>query len=135
MISNIYKNQLKTFAKQLDQLIGNTSKFEKLVEEITENQIERANLELIKGVTEFVEKNKSLKMEKRREDIIETLYKYLGSLQIDGQIQHLKDAANVTLEEQFMKLNALVGLDYVKQQMNDLIAYNKIQQLRVENGL
>src|SRR5699024_6253108 len=109
--------------------------FEKLVEEITENQIERANLELIKGVTEFVEKNKSLKMEKRREDIIETLYKYLGSLQIDGQIQHLKDAANVTLEEQFMKLNALVGLDYVKQQMNDLIAYNKIQQLRVENGL
>lgn len=135
MISNTYKSQLKNYAKQLDKLFGDTSEFERLIHEITEEQVDIANLEFIKYLTVITEKNMSSKMEQRRDKFVKTLYKYLGSLQIDIQMQHLKDSANVTLEEQFTKLNELIGLDGVKQQINDLIAYNKIQQLRIKNGL
>src|SRR5699024_5829232 len=67
--------------------------------------------------------------------IVETLYKYLGSLQVDEQLQKLKLESNTSLEEQFDCLNELIGLEAVKKQVRDLINYNKVQQLRMENGL
>ena len=135
MISDIYRQQLKTYAKKLDQFAGDDALFEKLVDEITEEGMERAQLELIHAVTKWTKDHPSAKMEKRQEEIVETLYKYLGSLQVDEQLQKLKLESNTSLEEQFDCLNELIGLEAVKKQVRDLINYNKVQQLRMENGL
>ncbi|MDO4846677.1 MAG: AAA family ATPase [Clostridiaceae bacterium] len=42
---------------------------------------------------------------------------------------------NRTLDELLDDLNSLVGLNKVKEKVNDLIAYQKVQKLRRENGL
>lgn len=46
-----------------------------------------------------------------------------------------KDDDNYTLEDQMLLLNQLVGLERVKSKVNDLIAFQKVQQLRKANGL
>src|SRR5699024_3531644 len=117
MISDIYRQQLKTYAKKLDQFAGDDALFEKLVDEITEEGMERAQLELIHAVTKWTKDHPSAKMEKRQEEIVETLYKYLGSLQVDEQLQQLKVESNTSLEEQFDCLNELIGLETVKMQV------------------
>ena len=40
-----------------------------------------------------------------------------------------------TLEELLNDLNSLIGLKNVKERVNNLIAYQKVQQLRKENNL
>lgn len=135
MVSEIYKRQLIKEAKKLDALLGEASDVEKLILEITDEQNNIAVLELIKKLGKSM-KNQSLpKIEQRQEKIIETLYKYLGALKVDGLFQNLKDALNVSLDELLYQLDELVGLENVKQQVRDLIDFHKIQQLRVKNGL
>lgn len=135
MISENYKRQLIKEAKQLDVSIGQASDFEKLVLEITDEQIDIAVLELIKKLGILTKKQSLPKMEQKQERFIETLYKYLGASKVDGLFQNLKESSNVSLDELLNQLNTLVGLKNVKQQVRDLIDYNQIQQLRVKSGL
>lgn len=133
MISNIYKKQLKNKAKKIDEMTNSKAKFEILVNEITEMKIDQANLDLIKQLGDM----KQLKnMDKSlTEDFIETLYKYHGSLQIELQIEQIKDTVQRNPQDLFNQLNELIGLNNVKQVIYDLIDFNKIQQLRISNGL
>ncbi|WP_073202386.1 AAA family ATPase [Gracilibacillus kekensis] len=135
MISEHYKQQLIKEAKQIDVSLGKASEFEKLVQEITDGQMDKAILELIKNLGILTKKQSLPGMEKKQEKIIEILYKYLGSSKVDGLFQELKESSNVSLDELLNQLDELVGLENVKQQVRDLIVYNQIQQLRVENGL
>lgn len=67
--------------------------------------------------------------------IIELLYKYLGASKVDNIFETLKETSNISLEESLNKLNSLIGLENVKQQILDLINFNQIQLLREKNGL
>jgi SpoVK/Ycf46/Vps4 family AAA+-type ATPase len=135
MISDNYKRQLIKEAKQIDASLGQTSDFEKLVQEITDEQIDKAILELIKNLGVLTKKQSLPKMEQKQEQVIEILYKYLGASKIDELFQDLKESSNVSLDELLNQLDELVGLENVKQQVRDLIDYNQIQNLRVKNGL
>ncbi len=135
MISDNYKRQLIKEAKQIDASLGQASDFEKLVQEITDEQIDKAVLELIKNLGVLTKKQSLPKMEQRQEQVIEILCKYLGASKIDGIFQDLKESSNVSLDELLNQLDELVGLENVKQQVRDLIDYNQIQNLRVKNGL
>lgn len=135
MISEHYKRQLMKEAKQLDVALGQASELGKLVQEITDEQIDKAALEFIKKLG-ILTKNQTLaSMEQKQEKVIETLYKYLGASKVDGLIQDLKESSNVSLDALLNQLDELVGLEDVKQQVRDLIDFNQIQQLRVKNGL
>lgn len=135
MISEHYKRQLMKEAKQLDVTLGQASELEKLAQEITDEQNDKAALEFIKNLG-ILTKNQSVpSMEQEQEKVIETLYKYLGASKVDGLIQDLKESSNVSLDELLNQLGELVGLEDVKQQVRDLIDFNQIQQLRVKNGL
>lgn len=135
MISEHYKRQLMKEAKQLDVALGQASELEKLAQEITDEQMDKAALEFIKNLG-ILTKNQSLpNMEQKQEKVIETLYKYLGASKVDGLIQDLKESSNVTLDALLNQLDELVGLEDVKQHVRDLIDFNQIQQLRVKNGL
>ena len=135
MISDNYKRQLIKEAKQIDASLGQASDFEKLVQEITDEQIDKAVLELIKNLGVLTKKQSLPKMEQRQEQVIEILCKYLGASKIDGIFQDLKESSNVSLDELLNQLDELVGRENVKQQVRDLIDYNQIQNLRVKNGL
>lgn len=135
MISDNYKCQLIKEAKQIDVSLGQTSNFEKLVLEITDEQNDKAVLELINNFGILTKKQSLPKMEQRQEKVIEILYKYLGASKVDGLFQELKESSNASQDELLSQLNELVGLENVKQQVCDLIAYNQIQNIRVKNGL
>lgn len=135
MISEHYKRQLMKEAKQLDVALRQTSELERLAQEITDEQVDKAVLELIKNLGILTKKQSLPRMEQKQEKIIETLYKYLGASKVDGLIQDLKESSNVSLDVLLNQLDELIGLEDVKQQVRDLIDYNQIQQLRVKNGL
>lgn len=135
MTSNNYKNQLAKEAKQLDALLGHDAKFNNLIREITDEQNERASLELIKELGILVKKNSLPKIEDRQKKIIELMYLYWGSKGIEELYQNLKEVSNIPLEERLEELYELIGLDNVKQQVRNLISFNKIQKLRVNSGL
>jgi len=135
MISENYKRQLVKEAKQIDVTLGQTSDFEKLAQEITDEQNDKAILELIKNLGILTKKQSLPKMEQKQEKIVEILYKYLGASKVDGLFQDLKESSSISLDELLNQLDELVGLENVKQQVHDLIDYNKIQHLRVKNGL
>ena len=135
MTSNNYKNQLVKEAKQLDVLIGQGSKFDNLTREITDEQNERASLELIRELGIHVKKSIIPKIEDRQNKIIELLYMYRGSKGIEELHQNLKEVSNIPLEDLLDELSEFIGLDNVKQQVRCLISFNKIQKLRVDNGL
>lgn len=135
MISDNYKMQLAKEAKQLDTSLGQDTKFENLVREITQESGARASLELINELGILVKKSAFPKIKERQEKIIELLYKYLGSKDIDEIYQNLKDVSSVPFEDLQKELYELVGLDNVKQQVRNLIGFNRIQKLRVDIGL
>lgn len=135
MISENYKRQLIKEVKQIDVYLGATSDFEKLVQEIADEQNDKAVLELIKNLGILTKKQSLPKMEQKQEKVIEILCKYLGASKVDGLFQDLKESSNVSLDELLNQLDELVGLENVKQQVHDLIEYNQIQHLREKNGL
>jgi stage V sporulation protein K len=135
MISEHYKRQLMKEARQLDVALGQASELEKLAQEITDEQMDKAALEFIKNLGILTKNQSLLGMEQKQEKVIETLYKYLGASKVDGLIQDLKESSNVPLDALLNQLAELVGLEEVKQQVHDLIDFNQIQQLRAKNGL
>ncbi|MEK3701275.1 AAA family ATPase [Paenibacillus sp. FSL H8-0259] len=135
MISENYKYQLIKETKQLDVFLGQTSDFERLVREITDEQNDRAVLELIKNLGILTKKQSLPNMEQKQEKIVEMLYKYLGASKVDGIFQDLKESSNVSLDVLLNQLDDLVGLENVKQQVRDLIDFNQVQHLREKNGL
>lgn len=135
MISENYQRQLQKIAKNLDQLSGVQSEFEKLIMEITIDKNEHAILLFVKRIG-ILHQNQSLaKLGIKQEQIMELLYKYLGSLHVDELYENFKSMSNYSLEELLKQLAELIGLENVKQQVRELIEYNQIQSLREENGL
>ena len=128
MISNGYKIELIKEARRLDTFLGEASDFGKLVLEITDEQNNRAILELIK-------KYSLIKMEQKQERITELLCKYLGAIKVEGISEELNESSNTSHDELISQLNELVGLENVKQQVADLIDYNQIQNIRAKSGL
>ena len=133
MISENYKYQLIKEVKVIDASLGQTSDLEKLVQEITDEKIDKAILELIKNLGILTREKKVPRIEQKQEKVIEILYKYLGASKVDELFQDLKASSNVSLEELLNQLDELVGLQSVKQQVRDLIAYNQIQKLVEKN--
>lgn len=135
MISDYYKQQLINEAKKLDRLLGQEYDIEKLVFEIINEENEKAILELVKIIGVINNKQIISNFEKKQEQVIEILYKYLGAVKVEGVYNSLKQSSNYSLDELLFQLDEIVGLVDVKDQVKSLIAFNKIQLLRVENGL
>ena len=135
MISESYKIKLEKEAKKLDIIYGTENEFEKLVAEITTDMAEQASLLFLKKIGEEQKKRNSQETAKHSNEARELLFTFLGSRQIESMVDVLKEEANFPLPEHLRNLDALVGLENVKRQVADLIAYNQIQQLRTKKGL
>jgi len=135
MISENYQLQLQKVGKKLDQLAGEQSDFEKLIMEISADKNERAILMFVKKIGVLHQNQSLVKIGLKQEQIIELLYKYLGSSRVDELYENFKSTSNYSLEQLLTQLYELIGLENVKQQVRDLMDYNKIQYLREKTGL
>lgn len=135
MISEKYKQQLLQECRQLDSVTNSSKDLEKIGLEITQNNNDRSSLELLNKLGNLSKRYSISKIDKKNEQISELLFKYLGALKIDLEIEKLKNESNSSLSELMSLLNELVGLDSVKQQVNNLIEFNQVQQLREKSGL
>lgn len=128
-----YRQKLLEACQQLDLKLAEDKRFEKIALEIVDDNNENATLMLINQLG--ILKNQQNKFSKEQSRIVELLYLYLGSEQVNDIYQKLKTSSNQSFDELQAQLSELVGLDAVKEQVNDLIIFNKIQQLRDKEGL
>ena len=69
MISENYKYQLIKEVKVIDASLGQTSDLEKLVQEITDEKIDKAILELIKNLGILTREKKVPRIEQKQEKV------------------------------------------------------------------
>ena len=134
MISETYLKLLKSEVKKFDDLTNNSYEFETVLQEIVDNK-KHSELELIKRLGNLSNNDKFPKIKERQSTVLELLYKYLGSRLIDSEYAILKEINAKSFEELSDDLNSLIGLENVKKEIEDLVAFNKVQQSREKIGL
>lgn len=133
-----YKNSLINNASKLDAITDSCGKITKLAVSIIEDNSTIATVSLLKIISEVLD-NKNYKIEIKRvaQLVNSSLIQYFGYTTLqnicksDDKISEDKRSLVELLDE----LNALIGLQTVKAKVYDLIAYQKVQQLRRENNL
>ena len=134
MISETYLKLLKSEVKKLDDLTNNSYEFETVIQEIVDNK-KYSELEFIKRLGNSSNNDRFPNIKDRQTCILELLYKYLGSRFIDSEYSILKEVNTKSFDELSDELNSLIGLENVKKEIEDLVAFNKVQQSREKIGL
>lgn len=132
---------LNNAASTLDALVTAGGKITKYANKITnENDQEKSTIILLKQINiivdskEYVDEIKQVALALKNNIIAYFGYKSLLTIcNKEKQSQELQDKR--TLQELLNELNMLIGLNRVKEKVNDLIVYQKIQKLRAENNL
>lgn len=133
-----YKSALINNASKLDAITDSCGEITKLAASITNDKSKEATISLLRKISEIVD-NPTYQIEvKRLAHLLNSnLIEYYGYTTLQNlckpDTKVLEDSR--TLEELLDDLNALVGLKTVKEKVNDLIAYQKVQKLRRENNL
>ena len=134
MISETYLKLLKSEVKKLDDLTNNFYEFEIVAQEIVDNK-KHSELVFIKRLGNLSNNDKSPKIKDRQSKILELLYKYLGSRLIDTDYAILKEISSKTFEDLSDELKSLIGLENVKNEIGNLVIFNKVQKNREKIGL
>ncbi|MDY3973509.1 MAG: AAA family ATPase [Veillonella caviae] len=135
MLSDQYKQQLRTEVLKLDDLTDKKYDLDVLVKAVEDGLTKSAPLELIKKLGDIRRTFGTKQMEEKEEQIVELLYKYLGAASVDEVYELLREQIDTPFEELVRHLESLIGLSGVKSQVRDLIAFNELQRKRVELGL
>lgn len=138
MIESRYKQIFISDALQLDSKSSVTGRIAKIALEIAESGKESAVIELC-NILGQLSPDSDKETKQLAKTVKDDLIKMFGFEQIvkicESGCSKKKDATELSLDELLAELNNLVGLANVKAQVNDLIAFQKVQKLRRENGL
>jgi len=136
-----YIKALNNTASTLDALLCYGGEITKLAKNITEGSDDgKSTVVLLKKINSISLSNEHSKEIKQvalalRSSII-SYYGYAKLLEICKKEKMIQESADKrTLSELLSDLNSLVGLESVKEKVNDLIAFQRIQKLRKENHL
>lgn len=131
-MENKYKNDFLDLASKLDAMVGEHGEITKHAIAIVESQDQIATITLLKKISNVVDLGKHLSevkpLAKALKDSLVKYYGYITVLDICNKDLIVED--NRTLPELLSDLNELIGLSNVKTKVNDLIAFQKVQQLR-----
>ena len=136
-----YIKILNTTASTLDALISAGGEITRLANGITEgNDEKKSTIALLKQINLIIDSYEYSKETKKvaasLKNCIIDFYGYRELLNICSSEKSSRETEDKrTLQEMLDELNLLVGLDTVKEKVNDLIAYQKVQKLRRENNL
>lgn len=135
-----YTKTLLNNATRLDAVTDGDGKITKLALSITEKQDAKSTRELCKKMDEIADHhNNSAQIIQIERALKESLIAFYGHLRVQEICSNKKDNEGIederSLPELLDELNNLVGLEKVKQQVRDLIAYQKVQVMRKQAGL
>ncbi len=139
MTNNKFEITFLDLATKLDASIVAYGEIKKYAIAIVEKQDESAIKMLINIIAEIVNNSSSYKKEILELTLLfkDSLINYVGYIQIrklwDAEENVVEDKRS--LEELLTELNKLIGLESVKNIVNDLIVYQTVQQMRRNNGL
>lgn len=139
MMRNDYKKNFMKLASSFDAIANGEGEITKLASEIVEKKTEQAVIELYKRIIDVFEEEKTSKNVKQVAVALrEALILLLGFNKLRDMCS--KEKKNLYEEEKPLsklleELNELVGLEKVKAEVNDLIAYQTVQKMRREQGL
>lgn len=133
-----YTKELMDCASKLDAMAEGHGQITELASCISNQQSYEYTIELLKKLSEIAKDmnypNETKKMAAILKDSLVKFYGHIRLLEICNQNSEVQED-NKSLPELLDELNALVGLNEVKEQVNDLIIYKKVQKMRLENGL
>lgn len=125
-------------SSKLDALTDACGEITKLATMIVEEQSKAATISLLKRFRELVN-NPNTKIEVKRiaQIVNSSLIDFYGYSTIQGICNPMDklDEDTRTLQDLLNELNALVGLEKVKNKVQDLIVYQKVQKMRREKNL
>lgn len=133
-----YKSELINNASKLDAITDACGKITKLTSSIIEDNSRTATVLLLKKISEVVDNSKYQIEVKRVAQLLNSnLIEYYGYTTLQSICKSGTEIVEDTrtLQELLDELNTLVGLETVKAKVNDLIVYQKVQKLRIENNL
>lgn len=139
-MANKYEEELIDLAQKLDSQMNIDGVFYNYSVDVVKNNNENAILGICKKISSIVANNKSQETLQLTMLLKNKLLSYCGYVRLkevcSGGFSPAKDENKTyTLAELQQELDGLVGLTFVKNKVNDLIAFQKIQQLRKAQGL
>lgn len=139
MMKNDYKKNFLKLASSLDALANEEGRITNLALTITENNDDQPIIELYTCILDCIE-NKDISKEVKQVAIAfrDSFISYLGFVKLRNVCTNEKNKIyedEKSLEQLLEDLNSLVGLEKVKEEVNNLIAYQTVQKLRKDNGL
>lgn len=131
-----YKTQFLDLASKLDALTNSCCEISRLAENISETNNEKEIFFLCKKITE-INSTENQKIRTVSKDFYDKLIVFIGQQKLS---QILSDEKGIeqddrTLDELLQELDCFVGLQAVKEQVKNLIAYQQVQKKRKENDL
>lgn len=133
-----YSQSLVKNASKLDALTDACGEITKLATVIVEEHSKVNTISLLKKISEAVDNpDYQLEVKRTAQLVNSSLIEFYGYSAIQNICQSTADAADDTrtLQDLLEELNALVGLEKVKNKVQDLIVYQKIQKMRREQNL
>lgn len=133
-----YGKALINNASKLDAVSEACGEITKLATAIVEDSSKSATIALFKKISETVDNPKHKIDAKRAAQIVNTsLIEFYGYSTIQRICKPTVDTEEDTrtLQDLLDELNALVGLEKVKNKVQDLIVYQKVQKMRREKNL
>ena len=135
---NRYEQALINNASKLDAVTESCGEITKLASMIVEQNSDSATIALLKKFSEIADntiyKPEVKKLVRVTESNLIGLYGYAAIQKICNQPEETEEDTR-TLDELLDELNALVGLEKVKNKVHDLIVYQKVQKMRREKNL
>lgn len=129
---NLIKN-----ASKLDAITDSCGEITKVARLIVEENSKTATIILLKQISEIIDNYHNMEIKHLANNVHSSLLEFYGYVSIQDICNPtIKDDEDTrTLQDLLAELNSLVGLEKVKNKVNDLIVYQKIQKLRGEQGL
>lgn len=132
-----YKNNLLNRASKLDAMVEGCGEITKYATAITEENSQESTITLLRKISDLVDsQNYPAEVKKMANALKESLIEYYGYLRVLDICNHDQMVDEIrALPDLLAELNELIGLSRVKEKVNNLIAYQKVQKLRENHGL
>ena len=136
-MSNKYEHQFLEAASTLDALSNSQGEISTLANKIVSDLEDADIMTFLSMIYQLAERQKTTEIQKLVQLLKERLVQYYGYRALtkiyDRELMVKEDSRS--LEELLDDLDQLIGLNNVKEEVNRLIAYQKVQKLRREKGL
>lgn len=137
MKKNVFKNELLDYASKLDAVTNSCGKITKAATAVADEQENASTLYLVNLTSQIIKSSEYSKEIRKLASVFkDSIMKFYGYIHImESATQTNPDDDSRDLSELLKELNDLIGLTDVKNTVNDLIAYQRVKQLREQQGL